>query len=306
MTTNVVSPYDSSILKGLAIVAVITIHTLSSLENIYTLTNPALYLAVSLDQMARFSVPLFVALSGYGFWQKYDGQSPSLGSFLLRQTSKLIPLYFIASLISYLTFYFIPAWRDPTVTQSFITQFLTGKADYHLYFVPMIFQLYLLFPILRHFVRKYRWTSLVLVGLLQIGIYHYLASSSLLSDQQTYTWFFTWIFYFILGMHLSDISSWLIAKLPRIMALISATVMSWAWASNLSFSSIQSGIDPIFATSFTRIETLSYASCAVITCFVLASLRTRHTRLTRLLSKIGDISYPLYLFHALALRLLLG
>ncbi len=284
----------NNLLRGLAIIAVVIIHFLAGFPGIYATNFPNSWLLVAIDQLSRFCVPLFVALSGFGFWAKYKTQKLSYLGFIKRQAFKLLPLYIVVSLLSYLTFIFIPHWRVAGTPTSLLTQLLLGRADYHLYFVPMIFQFYLLFPLLRTFVQKFRWSSLIVSAVFQLWLYQLLSNPPifLTTDQQQYIWFFTWIFYFILGMHLGGVT-----RSPKITTLITAIILI-----SSSISLIKQGIDPIIALSFTRVPVFLYATTAVITLFAFIP-RLKPNKLTNILSSIGAASYPIYLFHTLILRL---
>src|SRR5437762_576617 len=83
-------------LRGIAIIAVVILHVLSVPHGIYN--APATqWWAVGLDQALRFCVPLFVAISGYGFWLKYQERHLHKRQFLLAQIEKLLPPYILAS-----------------------------------------------------------------------------------------------------------------------------------------------------------------------------------------------------------------
>jgi surface polysaccharide O-acyltransferase-like enzyme len=309
----------NAVLRGLATLAVIAIHVLANIPHIFQTTSPFWSDAVWLDQFSRFSVPLFVMLSGYGFWQKYQSGELKVWQFWYRQAAKLLPLYVLASLIFYVIFLFVPQWRDPEVPRSFLVQLLTGKADYQLYFVPAIFQLYLLFPLLRQAVQKLPWVTLLIAGGFQIWLYSLYSSPTpnafivkyLLTDQQQYIWFFTWIFYFILGMHLPKIVSWLETRKRKIAGLIMLAGLSLSIVVTRAQQDMLRGIDPIIVLRSTHVDTLFYSvfmSLLLFTVFYSLRLPPQKRRRRWLILKpllwIGQYSYPIYLFHAMGLRML--
>lgn len=59
-------------LKGIAILCVIGIHILSSIKTPIFTEGLQRYFFITLDQLFRISVPLFVALSGFAFTRKYQ------------------------------------------------------------------------------------------------------------------------------------------------------------------------------------------------------------------------------------------
>lgn len=300
MTSSPRDQYVNNLLRGIAILGVLVIHVQSSVHGGFWLGSATWRLFTFLDQLSRLCVPLFVALSGYGFWQKYQGVELKPWEFIKRQASKLLPLYLAYSALAYGVMYFT-SYRYLSPLPSFFLQVLTGQADYQLYFVPMIFQLYLLFPWLRLLVQKFRGYSLAVAAIFQVGLYS--VSSHLGSDQQQYVWFFTWIFYFILGMHLPEAIAWFNRSLKGVWGITIASLVAWLTVSWLAMVQIGSGVDPIVALRFTRIEILVYATLTVICLFVLGYRASdRVVRATKPFTYLGNYSYPIYLFHTMVLR----
>ncbi len=121
----------TNLLKGFAILAVVAIHVI----NVFIGRNPSL---INFDQFLRFSVPLFTALSGLALAKKYLVKL-EIKNFYQSRLLKLLPLYILWSAIYWLV-----------TRQSF-------PFEYHLYFVPMIFQAYLIFPFILPIIRKLPW-----------------------------------------------------------------------------------------------------------------------------------------------------
>ncbi|MDQ5951716.1 MAG: hypothetical protein QG639_997 [Patescibacteria group bacterium] len=297
-------------LRGVAIVLVIVIHSLSSFkESPYITESPYQLWAVTLDQLARVAVPLFVALSGYGLMLKYQSHSLKWKEYLEKRVFKLLPLYILWSLAYWFIFLFIPQWRATPEMKPFFGQLLFGNADYHLYFVPMIFQLYLLFPFLLKLIKKNAKMVLLITGIFQLVLYVLISDkvtnqpgvSFFQSDQKQYIWFFSWIFYFVLGMCLPRIVWW-INRVPwgdRLMYLL--MLISGLIVSASALMAIREGTDPLVALRFTRWQVLLYASVATVGLFLLSRQMQRFPKWVLL---IGEHSYVLYLSHTLWLRLL--
>lgn len=296
-------------LRGLAICCVITIHFLSSLKISPYVTGATYQLfAVSIDQLGRVAVPLFVVLSGYGLMMKYQHSELRWKEFLQKRVWKLIPLYVLWSYIFWFVFLVIPQWRPTSEMKPFFGQLLFGNADYHLYFVPMIFQLYLLFPFLLPIVKKWPYQLLVIVGVFQVGFYELVAhqmtnqpgTSFFQSDQKQYVWFFCWIFYFILGMCLPKILSVFKAYSSARWIALAAWVLSGCWVAVSALYTINHGTDPLVALRFTRVQVMVYATCCTLALFLLLD---KSRPLPKLLVFLGVNSYLIYLSHTLLLRI---
>jgi probable poly-beta-1,6-N-acetyl-D-glucosamine export protein len=303
----------TALLRGIAILAVITLHFLSGLPaTTYIAIDSRLY-TVALDQFCRFCVPLFVALSGYGFWQKYQKNKLNWKSFIMHQSMKLLPLYVAASTIFFLSFTFVSYWRPTWSTPPFFLQLLTGQADYHLYFVPMIFQFYLIFPLLFWCMKKAPNVTLLVSGVWQIVLYLLfsdltptpLITKYFLTDYLQYVWFFSWIFYFVLGMRLTEILNTMKKYKVLLLVTIALTAFGWWWTTAEGLFAMSQGVDPIIAMRFTRIPVLIYASSALISFMAISQILVRRVQpLVRPLVEVGKQSYLIYLFHTFFLRVL--
>ncbi len=152
--TGVLSPdasdrrRDIDVLRGVAIIAVVALHTSWTLLTHAPLYTPGGRILALVHLASGFGVPLFLALSAVGLSLRYD--QPFAGvdaylNFLQRRAQRLLPAYVAWSLVSL-------ALRDPALLwppQQVAWALLVGSADIQFYFVPLLFQLYLLWPLLR-------------------------------------------------------------------------------------------------------------------------------------------------------------
>lgn len=141
-------------LRGLASAGIVIIHVMA----LYMGLDPApagapLYHAV--NQAFKFSTQVFVFISGLVLFYGYGAQRFRLGEYLRRRVSgTLVPFLLWSGL--YLVWNqrgLLPGLWDGTGGSPFsggqvIGDLLLGNANYHLYFIFMIFQLYLLYPVL--------------------------------------------------------------------------------------------------------------------------------------------------------------
>lgn len=184
-------------------------------------------LAFFLNQSGRFSVPLFLLLSGFSLELRAK-EEPYL-SFLKGRAAHILPPYALWLLLYELSNcrFDLSAWlvrlRDlPWLCRDF----LTGQAAPHLYFIPLIFQCYLLYPLLKKWVRRAPVESaawaLAVTFLLQ-SAYVLQGLGFLPAFQGPYLWmtFPIWCFYFVAGMCLQKVEpSWLRALCRRNMVAL--------------------------------------------------------------------------------------
>lgn len=297
---------DLDILRAFAIIAVICLHVLSNFSS-FIFRNPYnIPLFFFADQFFRFSVPLFVALSGYTLSMRYENQIINLKDFYLRRAWKILPQYFFWSLII-LGFYSV-VYKSPFNIYSLPTLLGYGKADYHLYFVPMIFQLYLIFPLLIWLWQKIKWKLVIFSFIYELIIYIqvYLKNNSFFgynagwNDQTLYMNSSYWIFYFILGISLINLK---IKKLIKI-GIIFMAIFTFLLAGIYSLKLYKLGFDPIYVNWFLKITVLAYA-----TSFILAGISWTEKLLAlpkiivNTFIGIGKLSYIIFLSHTLVIRM---
>ncbi len=308
-TKTSLSREGTNFLKAIAIFSVLLIHILSSSKPSPFVNESKFQLAaIFFDQLARISVPLFVALSGYGLYCGYAKKKLELGTFFKRRVFKILPLYILWSGIFSALFYFVPSWGPLTQQPNLLWKIVLGRADYHLYFVPMVFQLYVFFPLILKVFKKWPLATLlgaVFVQLLWWWIFSYggrtvTSWKYFAEDGEQYLWMTNWIAYFVLGMYLPKIWHWFDAHRSTAGLVLVGWLFSGGYAISNALQLIQNGTDPLFALKFTRYPLFFYSFLAIL---VSSYCVARAKHLTGWLVKVGKISYPLYLSHTLFLRI---
>lgn len=299
--------------KAVAICAVVGLHFLALFpETLYTAEGKGIYFIV-LNQIARFSVPLFLALSGFGLARKYQHEIPSLREFFMRRVSKLLPPYLLWSVILLAIMRISDSWQQSQ--GSLWESLLYGEADYHLYFVPVIFQLYLLFVFLLKIKRRQLLWLVLASGLLQavwfVAIRYLAAQESTLltgltDDQVQYRLLTNWIFYFVFGVLLSQLNLERLRRLTFLKPVLALVVLgSLVWAVTDSQEVIKTTGDIIFATGFTRLPVFVYATGVITAVTVYGQQLLAGVSLEKNpLMFIGRHSYAIYLSHTLVLRII--
>lgn len=299
------------ILRVVSIIGVILIHIIGSSLHFWHEGSAAWTVLISIDQFFRFSVPLFVFISGYTLYSKY-ARNFKYWDFYSKRVARVLPWYLVWSLIIYLYINF-------TVEPGFVNYptwklILLGKVDYHLYFVSMIFQLYLLFPALLWLYKKFRSYFIVTLFVLEAILYYTFSLDGQriiqlpwrFYEQQQYLFFGTWVFYFVLGFVLSD--KWFGAKLnvgrgKFIFLLTTLAILTYSIYESLHL--ISATADTNVATRSTRITLLLYSTSFVISALLYSDLLLKiNKHLLRILLYFANISFLVYLIHALTIRIL--
>lgn len=186
-----------------AMLAVVTIHVTSTYLDAasgYLLLGRNL--AFYLNQITRSSVPLFLLLSGLSLGL---AQRPmAAGAFYRRRLSKIgLPYLF------WFAVYFLFEHRGAlgeVEPGALVRSLLMGQAAPHLYFIVILIQLYLLYPLLRRAVARWPWATLLVAAFVTYAIgvlYLFERFDTWLIPWQLrpYLWilFPTWAFYFVAG-----------------------------------------------------------------------------------------------------------
>ena len=89
------------ILRGVSIIGVILLHIIGSSFHFWNEGSITWTVFISIDQFFRFSVPLFVFISGYTLYSKYSKNLKYL-EFFKKRAARVLPWYFVWSLIIYI------------------------------------------------------------------------------------------------------------------------------------------------------------------------------------------------------------
>jgi len=192
---------DFDFLRFVATLAVITIHITAG----YVTASNTAY---TLNQVVRFAVPMFIVLSGYLLYYS-SNKKQSLLSFLKKRLKKIVIPFLVWTLI-YLLYSYRHKMAMLTIklfTSLFLQGLVIGKGTPHLYFVVIIIQMYILYPLLekgfeRSYDRLLLSISFFITFYFQLGIYLFRWYIYILPKISNYTLMFpTWLFFFVFGMY---------------------------------------------------------------------------------------------------------
>ncbi|SCZ79096.1 acyltransferase [Acidaminobacter hydrogenoformans] len=143
------------LLKIVACVLVVVIHTTASGVTGYLPGSWLQRLAIGVNSFSQFAVPAFIFASGFGLAARYRGkeQVEGLLGFWGRRIETVLLPYLIWSLI-----YLILQQRFLGIcygAAGMVKLILNGGAFYHLYFMVILIQLYLVFPLLLALRRRF-------------------------------------------------------------------------------------------------------------------------------------------------------
>lgn len=282
-----------------AILAVIAIHVVSPL-----VTNRALpessWFGNVVDSAARWSVPLFVMISGALLLHSDLADDPL--AFYRRRLSRILP-----PLVAWTAFYLILGYvtvNNPATLNAAGYSILAGRPSFHLYFLYLIAGLYLVAPFIRPLVRiaDRRSLGIAVVVFLALGIADDLIIAwGGIGQVNATTRFVPYIGYFLAG-------AWLVGLAPSRSRIVAAGavavfgILATAVGTELLFQRI--GVARgLYLYEYLSITTVP-VSLAVFALFVWSApvIERVATRLPRgWLSTVAASTLGIYVIHPLVL-----
>jgi surface polysaccharide O-acyltransferase-like enzyme len=320
----------SQFVRLLSILAVLTIHATHTAQMNYRTPETADlvdFIGVFLNQLSRFSVPIFVFLSGYGLAIRFrDGQSlfASAADFYKNRMMRIgipfivwtIGLLFLNHRIGWFADLGIAGslWRS--IKTLLWTMWATG-ADYHFYFFTIILWCYLFFPFLIR-IRPgsaLNYTVLVLLLLLQLSYlapsHHFFHDLGIKRPAVPSSFFFAWLFYFYAGITLARKDASTGQTYSNRSILLSALAVSLSFAAVFAeYLYLNNGQDPGNFDHFHRYTVWLYAMSVV---WLFRSVNNKLDSflqgssggfLAEAVSYLAGISFTVYIIHTWILRAL--
>ena len=308
-TRRAVHLWQVDVVRLLTFSAVIAVHVFAFTEQP---DNRAVAGAMMLLQFGR---ELFFALTGFVLVYSTLGRRFDVRSFWRKRV-----LYVAVPYVAWTVIYYAYAVLGPEhVTAAphvLLWDLLYGSAEYHLYFLLVTLQLYMLFPLIRRFVIRTAHRAVpVLVGLTFINLVvmallayapEPTSGPGLWLFQHSYELLPTYAMYVLAGcyaaVHLDRIQSF-VRRRPRTVmwvAALSAGLALLCYAAQLPFMAPRMA-DQVVQPAMT----FSCVAAAIATYMAgtrWAEGRRRHQRTIEVLS---DASFGIYLAHPLVLQLLL-
>ena len=297
-------------LRGVAIVAVVGVHATWLYSAAAGFDRPGGRAVLVLHVLCGFAVPLFFTLSAVGLSLNHPDPMSLAGwlAFLRRRAARLLPAYVVWSLVS------IAVLRPEAAASPLRVArvLLLGAADAQFYYVPLVFQLYVLWPLLAPLAWWAARSPSAAVGIAAAGaIVSYgwwrLTGSSLVGPGFPFT-LPLWFLYAALG----------IAAAPYLSRLWAARRGRGATAAAAIAVTTASFVVGMVRQKVAARPTERSAMLATLifqapqTVYIYAALAASifavsgtGGRMSRLLEALGRVSYGVYLTHFLVLRALM-
>ncbi|MCS7205984.1 MAG: acyltransferase [Leptospiraceae bacterium] len=298
----------TNLLRIISIIAVLIIHATHTAQKHYSEHLQIFswdFFYVLINQIARFCVPVFVILSGYGLYARYGDSSISFSikEFYKRRTIRIVLPFLFWTLV-------ILLWQSKNGFHDFLSKLIyyltiTG-IDYHFYFFIIIIQMYILFPLLR---KVHSHWLLILLLVFQLStyspsydIYRMLGFSYPIFPS---TFFGSWLFYFYLGIYLRQNQDKIIKTIDfkKKIILIIFAIISFSWIIGEYIQKSESKIEFFHFDHFHRYSVLIY-SVSVFLLFYSAQIDSWLHKYKAPIDLLASLSFGVYIFHTWILRIL--
>ncbi len=299
--------YYTQLLRIILIIMVIIIHTTyvgqkNFSEHLSLLSLDFFY--VFLNQFSRFSVPLFVMISGYGLASKYSKEQIDIKEFYKARFLKIGIPFVVWTIIFFLI---KEEFRiDLEFIQKLFYYFTITGVDYHFYFFIIILQCYLVFPIL---IKKNSKFLLAILFLLQI--YNYFPTDRIVTFlgfsyiSFPSTFIFSWLFYFYSGIFIKKNEIIIVSKFQKYILyfiFIFFLGLLWMVLEYLYFS--YNKIPFYYFDHFHRYSVLIYSLSFFNIYFLCAKFLENKTKSIEVINRLGNVTFSVYIFHTTLLRIL--
>ena len=300
------SPIEEiNFLRGFGVLAVIAIHTTGYFTEIKSY-NTLVLLNLWTDIFSQFAVPLFILISGFVLARNYSFNF-SLTKFYIKRIRSIIPQYLIFSILYTVFNNWVVMKSSPLHTNLslLLNNILHSSASYHLWFFSIIIQFYILFPIIIKiyaFSKRIKREEFLIAFLLIIQIL-WMVGIHTSSFPFIKLNFMSFLFYFGLGIYTCDHFDQVKKGFNRLTPLYLITSMALTLGSSffiiigLTMGYSYNSIPAYFFMGAELIYPVLRISTFLLLFNLAASLVGKTSILAKVVYRIGDYSFGIYLIH---------
>ncbi|NJA05749.1 acyltransferase [Methylococcaceae bacterium WWC4] len=280
------------VLRGIAIIGVVAIHSsgvgLQFKDDVYNF-----HFTVIWRNLVNFSVPLFLAISGYFLSKKSVGNINDYVLFIKKQVTRVyIPLLFWS-----FVWLFLAVFVENKPLSNELVKLVSFQSSAPYYFIALIIQYYLLLPLLKRLNNKTGLFISALASIMMALIIFYLRHYTHIKlPLILYAGnFITWGMFFVLGLCLNSSMQFKLSNKTMLFLTIIFYALSCVETYVLmnAFHQAENAVTAVKASSFL------YSFFLIVFLF-----NRRGVIKPRILKHIGRISFGIYLIHMFILLVL--
>jgi|GEM_PF-1030819 len=295
---------ELDIFKAMAAIMVILIHVTAT-PVVSLQAGAAAEVLVAVNRFAKPSVPMFIFASGLSLYYIYSRKEFHYGEFIRKRLMKILAPYLFWCAVYYA--YYVSNGIYQLSPEIFLRYTVSGKMIYHLYFVVIIIQFYLLFGIFNQLTKRVGGAAALFVGFaLNLLAIQYLPV------EYMGRCFLTYLTYFLLGCYFGKNIEAAAARLIRFRYAAGAAFLAAGLLYTIQFYEAEVlGIgyrflpDAFAFLIFSAAACMFYYFCAIRFTQMSGSAAEADSGLLpmarRALLLVSDGSYYIYLSHPLAI-----
>lgn len=280
--------YTFDIIRTIAAYAVIIIHVTAIAYTLYTKESPHLFVITILNRFFKFATPVFVFLGGLMVHVKYKNRPFKTLPFYKDRFMRIIMPYIFFSIFYYFSHLIVYKWSFDGL--DLLKQVLMGTAKYHLYFIIIITQLYLLTPILIK-LRSLQFKFIFMTVLLLINLYVVMYVHFPYADR----FFLKYVFTFMMGViYGTDLLTLLKRKSVQWVIMLSTFMVGLTYALTFYFQTIGTATYSVYFLNFIW---FAYTNLSIYALIIIATWLERFIPLRNKAVAITQYSFFIYLIH---------
>ncbi|WP_165279904.1 acyltransferase [Paenibacillus protaetiae] len=158
--------------------AVLLIHTTANARTLVPWGSLSAPVYIAANQLSMFAVPVFLMMNGLVLFYRYhdDWSLKQAAAFYKKRIQFILVPYLLWSVLYYAGNQLIATHQVHVDAGKFWEMLVWGKSGYHLYFMVIVIQFYVVFPILMTLVRllKLNGLAVLALGLIVQGVFYFI------------------------------------------------------------------------------------------------------------------------------------
>jgi len=288
--------FEYDIIRTIATYSVVFVHISAIAIGLYLQNSWQGNMMIFFNRMLKFTTPIFIFLAGALIFESVKAKPFRYFKFVKGKFTRILVPYVLVSTMYFVLISILSKQAMNPVALG--KQIIAGSAQYHLYFIPIIIQLYLLTPVFLYLKDKFKLKHLMIV----MTVISYLSVLFLkfnFSDRI----FIKFIVPYAIGLYFgSDIMIWLRSLGKKVYALLLATFLAGFYYF-FTFSSFFKIQEYSVLEKFRDTGWFFYCIMSIFLLMFIAMKLVEIEPVKKLSGICSKISYYIYLLHPLFIYL---